>query len=106
MNEMWTALERYQPYAERHGFGAEWRRMTTERTEEAAWRANDAVWFADGFWAAAAIEATVVAGAALAAVKAVRAVADAASAVARDARAAELAEQQKILDEIRQEQPR
>ena len=24
MNEMWEALERYQPYAEQHGFGAEW----------------------------------------------------------------------------------
>lgn len=40
MNEMWTALEQYQPYAEKHGFGAEWKRMTTERTEEAAYYAR------------------------------------------------------------------
>lgn len=40
MNEMWEALERYQPYAEQHGFGAEWLKMTTERTEEAAWEAR------------------------------------------------------------------
>ena len=39
MTNMWEALERYQPYADRHGFGAEWRRMTTERTPEAAWAA-------------------------------------------------------------------
>lgn len=37
MNEMWEALERYQPYADKHGFGAEWKRMTTERTKEAVW---------------------------------------------------------------------
>ena len=68
MNDMWTALERYQPFADRHGFGAEWRRMTTERTPDAAkaaaaWaayaarRAEDAAWAVrraeDAAWAAA-----------------------------------------------------
>lgn len=50
MTNMWEALERYQPFAERHGFGAEWRRMTTERTEEAA----RAAWAAGVMRAAAA----------------------------------------------------
>lgn len=52
MNDMWEALERYQPYADKHGFGPEWRRMTTERTAKAvdvaadvaAWTAADAAW--------------------------------------------------------------
>ena len=40
MTEMWGALEKYQPYAGRHGFGEVWRRMCEERTEDAA----DAAW--------------------------------------------------------------
>lgn len=36
LNEMWQELEQYQPYARRHGFGDVWRRMTTERTVDAA----------------------------------------------------------------------
>ena len=36
LNEMWIELERYQPFAEKHGFGDKWLRMTTERTKEAA----------------------------------------------------------------------
>ena len=56
MNDMWEALEKYQPYAERHGFGPQWRQMTTERTADAAWaaavaaRATDAP---EAAWAAA-----------------------------------------------------
>ena len=45
MNEMWEALERYQPYADKHGFGPQWLKMTTERTAEAAraaWAAEEA----------------------------------------------------------------
>ena len=42
MTELWTALERYQPYADKHGFGAEWLKMTTERTVEAAEHAHEA----------------------------------------------------------------
>jgi hypothetical protein len=41
LTEMWEALARYQPYADRHGFGAEWLRMTTKRTKDAA---LDAAW--------------------------------------------------------------
>jgi hypothetical protein len=46
MKDMWEALERYQHWADERGFGAEWKRMTTERTEEAAaaCRAADEVW--------------------------------------------------------------
>jgi hypothetical protein len=32
LTEMWAALERYQPYADKAGHGDSWRRMTTERT--------------------------------------------------------------------------
>ena len=39
-NEMWAALEAYQPYADAAGHGKSWKRMTTERTEAAA----DAAW--------------------------------------------------------------
>lgn len=36
MEEMWTALEQYQPYADEDGYGELWRQMTTERTAAAA----------------------------------------------------------------------
>lgn len=48
LTEMWTELEKYQPYADKHGFGETWKRMTTECTEEAA---VAAAWDADR-WAA------------------------------------------------------
>ena len=32
MNDMWTELERYQPYADKHGFGDAWREMTENQT--------------------------------------------------------------------------
>lgn len=59
LTEMWEALAEYQPYADKHGFGEEWRRMTTERTESAAWAARarvawDAAWDAAAFAAAMA----------------------------------------------------
>lgn len=44
LEPMWEALEKYQPYAEKHGFGEEWLRMTTERTKEAAAKAEVAAW--------------------------------------------------------------
>jgi hypothetical protein len=53
MNEMWEALERYQPYADKHGFGPQWLKMTTERTAEAA-RAAWAAAVARATWAAEA----------------------------------------------------
>lgn len=34
--EMWQELERYQPFADRRGFGEVWRQMTSERTVDAA----------------------------------------------------------------------
>ena len=37
LTEMWAALERYQPYADKAGHGDSWRRMTTERTADATW---------------------------------------------------------------------
>lgn len=36
LNEMWVALTKFQPYADKLGFGAEWRTMCTERTIESA----------------------------------------------------------------------
>ena len=63
MSEMWEALERYQPFAERHGFGDAWRRMTTERTADAAKGAAEAAWATPGAarsaWAARAAAARV-----------------------------------------------
>jgi hypothetical protein len=40
LTEMWAALERYQPYADKAGHGDSWRRMTTKRTADAAWAAR------------------------------------------------------------------
>ena len=51
LNEMWQELERYQPFADKRGFGETWKRMTTERTKKAAWAA----------WAAAASSARAAA---------------------------------------------
>lgn len=42
LNEMWTALEQYQPYADKARYGGSWKRMTTERTSEAAASASAA----------------------------------------------------------------
>ena len=42
LDEMWAALERYQPYADKNGHGESWKRMTTEKTAEAAWGAANA----------------------------------------------------------------
>jgi hypothetical protein len=40
---MWgTVLPTLQPIADEHGFGADWSKMTTERTEVAAWEASRA----------------------------------------------------------------
>ena len=51
LTEMWAALEAYQPRADKAGHGESWKRMTTERTSEAADAAQqfaeeaaDAVW--------------------------------------------------------------
>ena len=55
LTEMWIALERYQPYADKDGHGDTWKRMTTERTAEAAWAARGGTSVALGaVWAAGA----------------------------------------------------
>ena len=62
LNEMWAELAKYQPYADKHGFGAEWRRMCEERTESAAWAARAAARVAwDAAWDAAAFAAAMAA---------------------------------------------
>ena len=64
LNEMWTALERYQPYAEKLGFGDAWRRMCEERTEKSAYAAAWEAWDAAGAAGAAASAAARAAEAA------------------------------------------
>ena len=51
LNAMWDALARYQPYADQDGHGDSWRKMCSERTEEAARAAMEAARAAA--WAAA-----------------------------------------------------
>jgi hypothetical protein len=36
LTQMWAALARYQPYADKDGHGESWRVMCSERTTEAA----------------------------------------------------------------------
>ena len=60
LNKMWTELERYQPFADKRGFGDAWRRMTAERTEEAAAYAATAAW-ATAAWATAGTAAAAAA---------------------------------------------
>ena len=58
LDHMWTVtLPMLQPLADAKGFGGPWRRMTTERTQEAAARAARAA--AATAWAAEAAEAVV-----------------------------------------------
>jgi hypothetical protein len=85
MNDMWDSLEKYQHYAERHGFGDAWRRMTTERTPDAAALADATwvTWAADAAWAAANAAAEAARAAAWEAAE----VADAADAAAAAAEA-------------------
>jgi len=52
MSGMWQSLARYQPFADRRGFGCEWSRMTAERTAEAARDAARAAGVADAPWPA------------------------------------------------------
>jgi len=42
LNEMWEELARYQSYADKRGFGAEWKQMCEERTEKTARAAKGA----------------------------------------------------------------
>jgi hypothetical protein len=44
LKKMWTAMEAYQPFADKRGFGKEWRRMCEKRTEDASFAAG---WAAD-----------------------------------------------------------
>ena len=37
LTEMWQELARYQPYADKRGFGDAWKRMCEERTDYAAY---------------------------------------------------------------------
>ena len=46
LTEMWAAFEAYQPHADKAGHGESWKRMTQERTADAA------KWAADKAWAA------------------------------------------------------
>jgi hypothetical protein len=81
LDHMWeVVLPHLQPLADSHGFGTEWARMCSERTQEAA----DAAYAAD----ADAYAAVAAARAADAAADAADAAADAARAAARAARAA------------------
>jgi len=50
LTEMWAALERYQPYADKAGHGETWKRMTTERTEDAVYAAAMARGAIIGWW--------------------------------------------------------
>ena len=47
LNEMWAELERYQPYADKRGFGEAWKQMCQDRTGAAAvmvpWAAGEPV---------------------------------------------------------------
>lgn len=74
LTEMWAALESYQPHADKVGHGESWKRMTTERTAEAAKSAADKAWAAgvdaDGATWAAARDAAAAAWAAEAAARA------------------------------------
>jgi hypothetical protein len=40
--EMWAALAAYQPYADRRGFGSQWAKMCTEKTQATALNAVSA----------------------------------------------------------------
>jgi hypothetical protein len=42
IEEMWTELQSYQPFADANGHGDTWRTMCEKRTKEAALRAADA----------------------------------------------------------------
>ncbi|MCA3291240.1 MAG: hypothetical protein ING23_12505 [Roseomonas sp.] len=82
---MWgTVLPTIQPLADERGFGAEWKRMTTERTQEAA----KAAAYADAAAKAADAAAKATYAAAMAAKAAADAAADAAYAAAYAADAA------------------
>lgn len=59
LDEMWQELARYQVYADRHGFGSEWRQMREKLTPEAAWSAAWAAREASNVAAAAARRADV-----------------------------------------------
>ena len=67
IDQMWEKFEAHQPEADRLGYGAAWRRMCEERTEDAAenaWVAanvvSEAVWEASAaaVWAKAALSWT------------------------------------------------
>ena len=87
LNEMWAALEAHKPAP---SYAEAWQTMLKERTQEAAWAAEDAAAWAAA-WAAA--DASRAAGAA----------ADAAWAEKAAARVGEYA--QRAIDAIRRVQP-
>lgn len=57
LNKMWAALEAYQPIADQNGHGESWKRMTQERTSEAADSAQKAAWDTNAYAACAAMAA-------------------------------------------------
>jgi hypothetical protein len=56
LDEMWKALEAYQPRADADGHGESWALMCSERTEATAYAAVQGSWDADTFYAAWAAE--------------------------------------------------
>ena len=56
LNEMWAALEAYQPRADKYGHGESWRRMTTDRTISAADSARESAYASDAYEAARAAQ--------------------------------------------------
>lgn len=50
LTEMWTELERYQPYADRRGFGSMWRQMCEERKENVAWLVHAVAMWTENAW--------------------------------------------------------
>lgn len=70
VSEMWAALERYQPKADKAGHGELWKRMTTERTARAASAARVAAEAAEAWCAAAAADGASAAARAAAALAA------------------------------------
>jgi hypothetical protein len=119
LTAMWVELEKYQPYADRHGFGAEWRTMCEERTADAAqaaaWAAQaaaDAADAADAAWAAQAAadaaeaaEAAAEAAARAAAWYAARAAAEAAAWYAADAGGSAMTDLNEMWTELERYQP-
>ena len=102
LNEMWQELARYQPYADKRGFGDAWRRMCKERAGKAPW---SAAWSAA--WSARDAAAKTAYAAAWAAAKAADATDAMYAALSVTSEPAEWAQHAigKIREAIEQEEP-